>query len=75
MKADNDTKITGFSMVFGALLFAVCVIVSCEHTHHHHRLAAAPTKACAGGGLPGVIICEDAGPHDGGDSVQGAERK
>lgn len=75
MKADNDTRFTAFSMAFGVLLFVVCVVVSCEHTHHHHRFAAAPTKACAGGGLSGAIICEDAGPHNGGDSVQGAKEK
>lgn len=46
MKADNDTKFAGFSMLFGALLFAVCIIYACDHSHvrHQSRLAVERTE-------------------------------
>lgn len=34
MKAEHDPPITAFSMLFGAVLFAICIVISCSHAHH-----------------------------------------
>lgn len=61
MKVAKEPGLVAFSTLFGALLFAVCIVISCEHAGHHRRLAAAPTKACVGG-TPFVDEIDDAGP-------------